>query len=242
MSTSIFIKTWKGDLPWLPYCLESINKYASGFEHAIIMTDQSCHNDTLKILKNLLLYVPGISRLNLTLLSVPDWDNGYIQQQYVKLNAYKYTTSDNVLFVDSDCVFYKHFSPASYMVFGQPILMKTKYGNLEGAEAWKPITESFVGFEVQYEYMRRLPWMYRRESLINFSNRFPNLEQFLKGMKTRDFSEFNALGACIDKYESEDYYVTDTELWTPEAFAKQYWSWGGITPEIQLEINQFLKG
>lgn len=229
MTTSIFIKTWAGDLNWLPYCLYSIKKYGTGFDKVIIVADEECYNDTLSISDGH------------TVISVPSWQNGYIQQQWHKLNADEYTDSKYILFVDSDCVFTVPFSPKSYMVSGMPILMKTKYGNLGGAEAWKGITSAFVGFEVDYEYMRRLPWMYKRSSLVNFKMKYPNTESYLKSLIERNFSEFNALGAYIDMYENEQYYVTDTEFWTPVSVSKQYWSWGGITPEILTEIESFLK-
>ena len=229
MSASIFIKTWLGDLPWLPYCLRSIQKYASGFDEIVVVTDQSCYDVTLKIVDDSIL------------LSVDDWSNGYIQQQWIKLIADRFTHSDYILFVDSDCIFHSNFSPASFMREDKPVLMKTKYGNLGGAEVWKGITEEFVGFEVNYEYMRRLPWMYKASSLSNFRNSYPHTEQHLKSLASRSFSEFNALGAYIDKYENDQYYITDTEVWMPESVGKQYWSWGGITPAIKTEIDNYLK-
>jgi hypothetical protein len=211
-TTGIFIKTWTGDIDWLPYCLESIQKYGSDISEVVIASDASC-----------LIEVQRISQ-GARVVSVPDWEEGYIQQQWVKLN-----------------VFHTPFSPESYMRDGKPILMKTKYGNLGGAEIWKGITEDFVGFEVQYEYMRRLPWMYLSSSLSNFKLKYPHIESHLKGLTTRRFSEFNVLGAYIDKYESDKYFVTDTEEWMTESVARQFWSWGGITSEVKTDIDSYLK-
>lgn len=233
MSYSIFIKTWKDDVKWLPYTLRSIAKYAVGYSEVVIVTDRSCAVD-VKTLNE----VAGFARV----IVVEDWENGYIQQQWIKLSADAFIHSDYVLFVDSDCIFHTTFSEQSFMRDSKPILLKTKYGNLEGAEAWKPITEAFMGFAVDYEYMRRLPWMYRTSSLTNFKNKYPHTFNHLSEMTDRSFSEFNALGAFIDNYENDQYYVSDTEVWCPESVAKQYWSWGGITPEIQTEINSFLSG
>ena len=99
-----------------------------------------------------------------------------------------------------------------------------------------------MGFAVDYEYMRRLPWMYRTSSLTNFKQKYPHIFNHLSQLQDRSFSEFNALGAYIDSYEKDQYFISDTEVWVPESVAKQYWSWGGITPEIQTEINSFLSG
>lgn len=233
MSYSIFIKTWKDDVKWLPFVLESINKYAIGYSSIVIACDRSCQ-EAVKAIPSIV----GFAKL----VIVEDWENGYIQQQWVKLNADTFVRSDYVLFVDSDCVFYRTFSEQNFMRDGKPVLLKTRYGNLEGAEVWKSITSSFVGFDVEYEYMRRLPWMYRTDSLTAFKQTYPHTFGHLSSLTTRDFSEFNALGAFIDKFESDLYYVSDTEVWVPEPVAKQYWSWGGITPEIQTEINKFLAG
>jgi hypothetical protein len=51
----------------------------------------------------------------------------------------------------------------------------------------------------------------------------------------------NALGAFIDRFESDRYFITDTEVWMPPSVARQFWSWGGITPEIKSEIEGMLK-
>lgn len=233
MSYSIFIKTWKDDVKWLPFVLESIDKYGKDYDEIVIVADRSCLEDVKAL--------PGVY-FSHRIVAVENWDNGYIQQQWVKLNADAFIRSDHVLFVDSDCVFHSVFNEQSFMREGKPVLLKTKYGNLDGAEVWKSITSSFVGFDVEYEYMRRLPWMYKTSSLTAFKNKYPNTLNHLKNLTTRDFSEFNALGAYIDRYENDKYYVSDTTIWVPEPVAKQYWSWGGITPEVQTEINKFLSG
>lgn len=230
MSASIFIKTWRNDLPWLRYCLQSIRKFGTGFDDPIIVLDESCRS-----------LIRPSDFLSEKIHWVPDSPNGYITQQVVKLRAHEYTDSEFILFVDSDCIFNTPFSPESYMRDGNPVLLKTKYGNLGGAEAWKSITESFVGWSVEYEYMRRLPWMYRRDTLIAFRNAFPEIQSKLTQIKDRGFSEFNAIGAFIDRYEQDKYFISDTEEWMPDSVARQFWSWGQITSEIKREIEEMLK-
>lgn len=231
--TAIFIKTWVGDLEWLPYCLASIHKYSSGFDKVVVVSDRSC----LKEVQDISL----VYSLNAFVVPVNDWDNGYIQQQWVKLHADSYTDAEQILYVDSDCVFYRPFSPESFMNNNLPVLMRTEYGELGGAEAWKKITEDFMNFPIKYEYMRRLPWMYRSDTLKHFRNHYSQIDDHLKSLTNRAFSEFNALGAFIDKFERYRYYVTDTNVWMPESVARQFWSWGGVTPEIKAEIDSYLK-
>ena len=229
MKTSIFIKTWSGDIPWLKYCLQSIKLYGSGFEEVVIVADESCVQDVYPIADGA------------RVIPVGDWTNGYIQQQWVKLNADQYTDADQILFVDSDCVFHTPFTPESYMRDGKPILLKTDYQLLGSSIVWQAITSDFVGWYVDYEYMRRLPWMYKRSSLQNFRKTYLKLYNHLYGMEDRSFSEFNVLGAYIDRFEKDQYYISDTSVWMSESVAEQFWSWGGITPEIQTRINQYLK-
>jgi len=81
------------------------------------------------------------------------------------------------------------------MADGKPFLLKTPYGNLGGAEAWKPITENFVGFRVSHEYMRRMPLLFLTRTVREFEQQYAQKIVLLNRLATRDFSEFNAIGA-----------------------------------------------
>lgn len=233
MSSAIFIKTWRDDMKWMPYAMESIRRFASGFEEIVIAADSCCYEESVRVYGS-----------EARVVECQEWPNGYIQQQAVKLDAGRIVgdSHEYILFVDSDCVFHTPFSPESFMRDGLPVLMKTPYGDLGGAEAWRSITSAAVGFDVEFEYMRRLPWMYRTSSLLGFALRYRALIDSLASMRTRDFSEFNALGAYIDRFESEHYYVTDTREWVPASVAHQFWSWGGVTEEVAERIRVFLPG
>lgn len=230
MSTSIFIKTCLKDLEWLRYCLESIRKYAIGFDEVVIVADRSCIGHINSILN-------GTERV----AYVKDQENGYIYQQYVKLHADAYVRSEYVLFVDSDVVFHTEFSPEEFMRDGKPILLKTRYGNLGNGEAWRAVTERAVGFPVEWEYMRRFPLLYRKDTVTAFRNAFHGVVESLKRLQGNEFSEFNAIGAFIEKYEPDKYFISDTEQWMPPTVAKQWWSWGGVTGEIRTEIEGMLR-
>lgn len=232
MSTGIFIKTYLNDLPWLKYCVESIRKYAIGIDEIVIAADESCRK-----------HMDDYSELA-RVVFVPEWDNGYIQQQYVKLHADNMMKSDYILYVDSDCVFHDYFSENSFMIGRKPILLKTRYSSLKGsgAEAWKPITEKAVGWPVDWEYMRRIPLMYHRDTISAFRNATHPLVPNLRKMQDRSFSEFNAVGAFIEKYEGHKYRIINTKTWIPEAVCKQFWSWAGISDEIREEIVGMIHG
>jgi hypothetical protein len=229
MTTSIFIKTWSGDTEWLKYCLASIEKYATGIHEVVIVADASCANTVFEI--------AGDHRVEV----VYDWPNGYIQQQWFKLNADKFTESDYVLYVDCDCIFTTPFSPDNNcMVDGKPILLKTDYQVLGDTVPWQAITSDFTGWHVDYEYMRRMPWMCKSSSLVNFRAMFPKTHEFLLNMQNNQFSEFNVLGAYIDKFEKDQYYIWDTAVGLPKLLIDQFWSWGGVTPNVRKRIEEYL--
>lgn len=229
MSTSIFIKTCLKDLEWLRYCLESIRKYAVGFDEVVIVADRSCIGHINSILN-------GTERV----AYVKDQENGYIYQQYVKLHADAYVRSECVLFVDSDVVFHTEFTPEEFMRDGKPILLKTRYGNLGLGDMWKGVTESHLGWTIEFEYMRRMPLLYLKDTLTAFRNAYPELVQRIREMPGRSFSEFNAIGAFIERYEPHKYFIVDTEVWSKPMVAKQFWSWGGITEETRDEMRRLI--
>jgi len=236
MTTSIFIKTCAKDMEWLVYCLKSIQQYGSGFLETVIVADES-QRETIP---------ENITNIHYA----EDWDNGYLQQQSVKLMADKYAKGDTILFVDSDCVFYKNFTPADFMRDGKPILLKTHYDNLidktmpGGGKplVWQEITSKIMGFPVEWEYMRRIPCLYWKDSLERFRKKMPDLPEKIRNAQDKSFSEFNAIGAYIDKYEPENYFISDNMVWMQPCVAKQFWSWGGVTPEVMADINKMMEG
>lgn len=229
MTASIFIKTCRKDLPWFKLCIDSIDKYCAGFDEVVIVADESCRGHITSQIGDI--------------AYAEDWPNGYIQQQAVKLNADTYVTSDNILFVDSDCVFFAPCTPESFMREGKPVLLKTHYSRLEGsgATAWREITKKFTGYDVEWEYMRRIPCMYRSSTFSKFREAIPDLIDRLRSVTDKSFSEFNAIGAFIDRFDSDDYYISDTDVWMHDPVAKQFWSWGGLNKEISREIQSFLE-
>ena len=236
MTTGVFIKTCLKDLCWLRFCLESISRFGSRFESVVIVADSDCRKEMDKL--------PQIGQ---EVVFVEMWANGYIQQQWVKINADQYTGVDQVLFVDSDCVFHTDFFPESFTQDGKPVLLKTRYSELlqsEGGRAalkWKRITQGIVGWDVEWEYMRRLPTMIHSSTLASFRKMIPGLKSQLMALEFHDFSEFNAIGAFIEKHEPEKYFITDTSVWIPNAVAEQFWSWGGLTQQIKSKIEGYLR-
>lgn len=231
MTVDIFIRTYDKDLEWLRYCLRSIDKFVSGHRNIIICISTG----QAKLLKD----------WSLTKEQVVEWEpvtaNGYIDQQINKLNAHKYSDADYILYVDSDVCFYKPTNVLTeFFKNGKPIIFKTPYEFVGVALCWKSPTENVIGEIVEFEYMRRLPIIYRRDTIESFNKQVSYIDY---AKDAQAFSEFNALGAYADIYENENYYFWDTikEPELPVQCIIQGWSWGGLTKNIKHELEEILK-
>jgi hypothetical protein len=171
-----------------------------------------------------------------------------MMQQVVKLATDEYTTASHIVYVDSDNVFFSGVTPASFMYDGKPKLYKTSYAELNKyaesriAMDWQQRTASVVGWQPEYEYMRILPSMYLAATLKNIRIAYPELPNQVASKTGFDFSEFNVMGAFIDRYEQDAYHIIDTVIdGYPIRVAAFYWSYGGVTPAIKDEIEGFLR-
>lgn len=229
-SVGIFIKTWIRDLPWLEYCLRSISRFATGFDDLVIMADDDCRGSSV-LIGHKVHYCPVAA-------------NGYMYQQICKLNADRLLKTDLILFVDSDCVFTRPVTPLSFMFNGKPVLLKESWSRFsEGhpVHCWKEITERHTTWQVEFEYMRRLPLIHDRMALEIIRSRLPDLTGSLMQRSDREFSEFNLIGAYADRIIPGRYHMIEVGRETlPEKVAEQYWSWGGIDDSIRLRIEEAL--
>jgi hypothetical protein len=100
---------------------------------------------------------------------------------------------------------------------------------------------SYLGLPVEHEYMRRLPLLYRKDTLARLRSHYPELNSRLEILGSRAFSEFNFIGGFIQHFEPHLYSIVNTEDELPEPLCKQFWSWGGLSPTINAEIESMLQ-
>lgn len=228
-TTDIFIRTYDKDLPWLAYALKSIHKYVTGYREIVICIPEG----------------QGHLLAHLTqerVIEVEDLQDGYIGQQLTKMEAWRYTKADAIVYWDSDVIATEPLNITKDLFKdGKPILYKTRYSLISshGHDCpWQSITEKAVGFGVEWEYMRRMPLTYLRDDIGDacaYLERAQgvSLRNFLSALPGRDFSEFNAIGAFIDSYRNDFYAIIDTDtIEMPRNKVNQEWSWGGVTPEV----------
>jgi len=251
MKTSIFIKSYKDDYKWLRYCLESIAKFVTGYDHiSIVIPHQQV---------KLLLEAVGIT--SATEIGAGKWEahyhgikiyiheelefgNPYLFQQAVKMNAWRYVETDYICFVDSDCVFTNEVN--FQLMLERPLILHTPYHEVGDALCWKEPTQEFLKAEVQFEYMRRHPFIYRLSTLIEI-DRFCKREH---GMTVTEyiiskerFSEFNAVGAYAHIHEPRGYeFVNTNDLASGQMPTSilQGWSYSGLTKADLRKIYEVL--
>jgi hypothetical protein len=235
-TADIFIRTYAGDAEWLRYCLRSIVKFATGFHSTTVVCPVASHDVIHPIAAEFGCPYDACEQLNV---------DDYVGQQATKMLADKWCAADIVCFMDSDSVLVRPFTPESVVgPDGKVQLLKTRYDGID--LPWQEITEQVVGFPVAWEYMRRHPFAYPKELLPLVRQRIEEFqgmpfEQFIRSIPGRHFSEFNAIGAVADRLYPEMIDWVDTaEHALPEVYVKQFWSWGGLTPEIRAEIETIL--
>lgn len=235
-TVDIFIRTYAGDAQWLPYCLRSIHKFCSGFSNLIIVTPESSKSVIKPIASEF-----GADFFVCDQLNIDD----YVGQQGTKMLADTWCKSDSICFVDSDVIFIRDTTPNLIISDSGCIdMIKTAYNTIECP--WQSITEKAVGFPVEFEYMRRLPLTYNRD-LLEFTRTHiekthgRTFHQFIAEVPGRELSEFNILGAIAEKFMPEKFNFINSSIDPlPELYIKQFWSWGGITEEVQETINNLL--
>lgn len=222
---SLFVRSYSKDYEWLSHSIRSMRANLVGISERILCVP---YNDI----------VPNdISSFFDKVVRSHEYLPGYLQQQVDKVRAYTHCLHDNILFSDSDCIYFQRYD-ANQMLDGNAVkLYQTKYSSLAGQVlAWRDITRACTGIDPEYEYMRCFPIMHKSWVCRALDNHH-TYKEYLKVVKPNNLSEFNALGVIAKDQFPNDYVFIDTEESLPTQTAKQYWSWGGITPDISKELE-----
>lgn len=240
MTTSIFIKSFPKDFGWLAYCLKSIHRFSSQFSEIVVV-------------------IPEGSDLPLTqekVVKIPEPDSGngmhgsgYVTQQLAKISADKYCSGDQICFVDSDVIFTRPVTPDDLMVDGKPLWLMTPMAEVtagdKNAHAHATSMREFSGIDPEFEYMRRHSQVIPRWACGCFRDYVQtrhgmSFDKWATAQPFRGVTEFNFWGQFLHREFPNFIHFHDTRFGIPDSFVKQYWSWGGLTPEIRNEIEQLL--
>ena len=225
MNVDILIRSYSGDFNWLNYCLQSYYKYASGFRSIHITVPINdigflCHQKEV--------IHAGVV-----------WKDDYLGQQRDKLYADTFCNSQFICHLDSDCIFTKPVTPELLMPNGKPVMLFEKHGL---NTPWPPMMQKALGWDSEYDFMRRHPFVFPRWIYLEFRKWFKNkhkceLSDWIKSQPAHQFTEFNVLGAWCYKVHPDAFDIRPPDQF--DTFLKQYWSWGGASEFID-EIKEIV--
>lgn len=192
---TIFIKSYPKDFRFLKYCLMSIQKFVTGYKEIVILLPNETHIPN---------WFQDLTELKINIHTIQETGNGYVFQQLCKLNAWKYTIDEKIMFVDSDYMFDK---PVDVSVI-EPSILYVNYINAGDAIIWKAPTEKAIGMAVEYEFMQRMPLVYYRKTLTGLANYLvkthnQSVDYYVTSQSL--FSEFNLIGAYAWNFEKDLY-------------------------------------
>jgi len=240
MTTSIFVKSYPPDFPWLAYCLKSIHRFSSGFHEIVVVIPEGSH---LSLTQERVVKIPE-----------PETGNGmhgigYVTQQLAKIFADKYCTGDAICYLDSDCIFVKPVTPKDLMVDGKPLWLMTPMIEVtsgdKNAHAHATSMREFSGEDSEFEFMRRHSQVVPKWALGCFRDYVQerhrmSFAQWAVAQPFRGVTEFNFLGQFLYREYRNFIHFHDTRFGIPESFVNQEWSWNGITPEIRDKMEKIL--
>jgi len=238
MKTDLFIKTCRKDLPWLKYCLISIEKYAEDFRRTVIVIEEKDRIYLETLLTDLKL--KKVYEVRTTNMPHTDKDYphgiGYQWQMAVKLSWTDYTDADVIIITDSDTIFTSTVNPDTWKSDGKWLWIRRTVADATDPNNGYPFgsaVEAFLGHEVKYDYMCCQCFALTREATIMFQqymqtkyNMTPY--EYLLSDNGISFSEFVTLGAFIDSemYYSGYVFRHPSEWPNYKPFpTEQYWSW-----------------
>lgn len=226
---SVFIRTFRGDICWLEHCLQSIHRNLRGWDEIIVCIPEGQEHHLAHLTTERKLVCPA-------------WKDDYIGQQVAKLQAHRAAKGDLILFVDSDLVFLPGADVRDLLKDGKPVIGKERYAKprYPAVRKWQPVVTKLFGVEPEWEYMglNASARLFRRATLEAFERRFPDIEAYARRQPRHKFSEYNFLGFFAEQAEPENYEFVDIHAQNPPVMkARQFWSWGGITPAVRAELS-----
>lgn len=248
--TEIFIVSYSKDIPWLELCLRSIKKFCTGFNYTVMVVPERE--------RHLFKHFVADYGVRLYGLDEPE-GKGHLAHMAAECSADKYVMDDTryVLHVDSDCIFKMPTTPNDFFVNGKPIYIIRTYESLKATAqrvgsdciVWKEKTERALGFPVEYYTMCRHPTMTDLKVLpelrkwIEVQHGRLFLDWALDGQNAfpPHFAEYPMIGAFAYEFFRDSYHWIDSEKEAaPVDRLMQFWSHGGVTPQIRQQIESWL--
>ncbi len=210
-TTSVFIRTYPKDFPWVVYAVHSMRHFLTGCFELVIHVDEQ----DLPALEVLNLPSAGAG-VEVRLIGAPvHHPVAYLNQQIAKFRALELCRGDQILFLDSDSWFQMPSTPASFCDGGKPTVLFRDWNLVGNAICWKAPTERAIKSPVPSEFLARVHQLFRTETLWNLERWFlvahgTTLLDYIQTLKNwNDISEFNLMSAFAWFYERDRYVFLD---------------------------------
>lgn len=235
MKVEILIISFRRDLVWIEYCLQSIQKFGSGFSGVTI-----CVPDVDETMFKMLQPYYGFT-LRIFKERLPPL--GMLHHEVMICRADELCPDADIIFhVDSDCFFIEAFSPADYVQDGKPVLLFQDYSTLPPVP-WKAVVDQNLKVDWPYESMRRLPLLHHRGVYKALRDQIEGLhgkpfDDYVFSCKPdfpEGFCEFNCLGTIAMMRKEFPYHMVDTGKYGhPKNKLLQFWS--RVTPDVEIDM------
>jgi FkbM family methyltransferase len=234
MTIDVLYVSYAHDIEWIQWSLVHLRKNLTGHRNVVVV----CPTQDRWLFSQ----IEGIDVLH----SIDDWPGrGYFWQQWVKLEAWKYTDADVVVHIDSDVMITAPLKITSLIDKGRPVWPFQSYITLGSFVPWQTPTKTALGpgVSVDNEFMRAFPFVIHRAThelackhLIEVHGQ--SVEHYLRN--TPAFSEFNVMGCLAHQFQHDLYSWSQLEPnFAPKltSMVNQHWSHGS-SEEFALEHRE----
>lgn len=264
MEYTIIYKTYENDLKWLKYSLLSVDKFLLGMKEVIIYYHDKCF-DNLNIMLN------GIKlNFEYRLIPVEYDINGYLKQMVVKCDCFKDVETEYIFIMDCDVILKNSFNLESFINNDGKInwyyLTKNEINSKDDQWfVWEKSIMNMVNENMDKYYMyNSFPFLFKKETLLNAHDKFISLHNMTYNDYCKKklnelsitpndpitgpngkfpematiFEEFEYLGWYSYNYTNDYNFIEGlNEL----DIRYQFWSHGGLSDEIEKQIEDILK-
>ena len=245
MNADIVMVSCLRDLPWLKYSLQLIRKYWTPKPKIIVRLDEDCRETVEQWPTQAEFYY------------VKPWPDGYTFQMYQKMTADDFTDAPLIILWDSDVMLCAPANLGWIFWDGKPIIEYQEWEEVAGVseQVWRRPTSQMVGLDLDREFMCGVPFIYWRETFSKtrvqiarthrrsfFDCIYSETPFSAKTFMTHPMklADFEALGLCAAKLEPDRYNFRHNKERPKDWPFKLYWSHGGLSAEIQADLDNLL--
>lgn len=208
MKVSIVTITFDRDLEYLKYHLKSIEKFCQGYHENIVVIDDHA-NDCVQTQR----YLESIGQKYFINREAKKIKHGYIRQQYMGYYMDKYLDqeTDYVCCADTDNIFTGHHDPSVYFYNNKPVMLMQKWSDMPNL-VFQDSTNSALGFDVNYNFMRRMPLVYplsifkKIRSFLELQHNC-TIQEYFKNIEL--CAEYCIWGAYANKFLTDEFHWVD---------------------------------